>query len=39
MEVRNAGIFQQLVHQVETWRDEAAARPANGVPVTLQRRS
>ncbi|WP_421121262.1 twitch domain-containing radical SAM protein [Aquihabitans daechungensis] len=40
MEHRNAGIFEQLTHQVETWRDEASIeQPSRGVPVTLRPRS
>lgn len=39
MERRNGGIFLQLVHQAETWRDEASATGAGGVPVALRPRS
>lgn len=39
MEDRNGRIFAQLVHQAETWRDEASNRGAVGVPVTLRTKS
>ncbi len=38
MEHRNAGIFEQLVHQVETWSNEASAERSSSVPVALKPR-
>lgn len=40
MEVRNAGIYEQLVHQVSTWHDEADERDRGAAtPVTLRTRA
>lgn len=39
MEQRNAMIFQQLLHQAETWRDAAGAVDRTAVPVELRPRS
>lgn len=37
----NLGVYQNWIHLIATWRDEAGANPfrSNGVPVTLRTRS